>query len=159
MKILNKITSKSLRKKIKRYITILLALISLIRKIDKTKIKDCNSMYDIIIKAINVLLSVNRKTSIPNILLLLSDRLPGFSQDRAFLNIIEMVNNMGISTAPIYGEDNNLTKTISAIIDGYTNEVDENGYVKVVLKGGTVPATSVNAIIPPGVLTGVGKMF
>lgn len=159
VKVLKKITKNFTKNKLNRYLLIVRSLISILKKIPKVQFKDCDSLYSMIIQVLNTLLNTDTKVSIPNTLLLLSDRLNGYSQDRAFLNIIENLNSSGISTEPIYGETNNLVKMVKSIIDGNTTEMDENGFIKIVLKGGVIPSGPGGAVITPGVISGVGKMF
>jgi hypothetical protein len=95
--------------------------------------------------------------SIPSVLLFSADLSPGYSKERAFLNIVEKMTSLGVNTGPIYGEDNKLLTTIKSIIDGHIEEEDTNSFIKIVLKGGYLPGPLGGSVIPPGVITGVGK--
>ena len=120
---------------------------------------NCNSIYEVILKTIDSVVNTRNNIVIPNPMLLMSDQLNGYSQDRAVLNIVEMLNKQGISTSPIYGEENNLLKIIDSVVGGNMTELDENGYVKIVLKSGVIPSGPGGAVIPPGIISGVGKLF
>ncbi len=97
--------------------------------------------------------------NVPSFLLFVSDLAPGYSQDRAFLNIVERLESAGVPTGPIYGEDNDVLTLVKSVIDGHTEEEDANSFVKIVLKGGVLPGPTGGATIPPAMLTGVGEKF
>ena len=129
-------------------------------KILSEKIDNCYSLFTAIITAINTALSAKASLPIPGLLLLLSDKLPGYSQDRAFMNIVERLESAGIKTGPVFGESSNLTSLVKSIIDGNTEEMDQNSFVKVVLKPGVLPGPSGGAVIPPGgIISAVGKVM
>lgn len=90
---------------------------------------------------------------------MLSDKLPGYSQDRAFMNIIERLESAGINTGPIYGESSNLSSLVKSIIDGNIEEMDQNSFVKITLQGGILPGPTGGVVIPPGIISGAGKLF
>lgn len=154
-----KIVKKILKNKFKRYLTILKALIALLVKILETEIDNCYALFSAVINAITVALSANTSLKVPGVLLLLSEMLPGYSQDRAFMNIMERVSASGVKTGPIFGETNNIGTLVKSIIDGHTEEMDQNSFVKITLKGGALPGPSGGAVIIPGLINGVGKMF
>lgn len=153
------IIKKIIKNKYKRYLTILKALIAFLLKILSEKIDNCYSLFSAVISAVNAALSAKSPLSIPGILLLLSDKLPGYSQDRAFMNVIERLEASGIKTGPVFGESSNLSSLVKSIIDGHTEEMDQNSFVKISLKGGVLPGPTGGAVIPPGIIAGVGKMF
>jgi hypothetical protein len=95
--------------------------------------------------------------TIPSILLFTADLSSGYSKERAFLNISERMSNAGIPTGPLFGEDNDLLSAVKSIIDGHTEEEDTNSFVQIVLKGGVLPGPTGGAVIPPGIISGVGK--
>lgn len=154
------IVSNILKNKNKRYLIIIKALIAFLLKILNEKIDNCYSLFSAVTNAINTALSTKSPFQVPGLLLLLSDKLPGYSQDRAFINIVERLEASGVKTGPIFGESSNLTSLVKSIIDGNTEEMDQNAFVKVVLKPGVIPGPGGGAIIPPGgILSAVGKMF
>ena len=154
-----KIVKKILKNKFKRYLTILKSLISFLLRILEQKIDNCYALFSAVISAITAALAANISLKVPGILLLLSERLPGYSQDRAFMNIMERVSASGVKTGPIFGESNNVGTLVKSIIDGHTEEMDQNSFVKIALKGGALPGPSGGAVIIPGLISGVGKMF
>jgi hypothetical protein len=154
-----KIVKKILKNKFKRYLTILKSLIAFLLRILEEKIDNCYALFSAVIAAITAALSANISLKIPGILLLLSERLPGYSQDRAFMNIMERVSASGVKTGPIFGETNNIGTLVKSIIDGHTEEMDQNSFVKIALKGGALPGPSGGAVIIPGLISGVGKVM
>jgi len=153
------IVTKILKNKYKRYIVIITALIAILTQIVEEGIDNCFAIFTTILSAIQNSLSSNPPFSIPAILLGLSDKLPGYSQDRAYLNIVERMESAGISMGPIFGEENNLPKIIKAIIDGNSEEMDMNSFLKVTNKEMIIPSPAGPIIIPPGLLTSVGKLI
>lgn len=157
--LLSKIIKKIFKNKKNRYLTILKVLIAFLIKILNEKIDNCYSLFTSIINAINTALSTRSPLQIPGLLLMLSDKLPGYSQDRAFMNIIERLESAGINTGPIYGESSNLSSLVKSIIDGNIEEIDQNSFVKITLQGGILPGPTGGVVIPPGIISGAGKLF
>jgi hypothetical protein len=151
------LVQKILRNKYKRYILIISSLISLLNKILERGIDNCEDLFNTILNTIDAALSARSPFNIPGLLLSLSDTLPGYSQDRAYLNITERLEALGISMEPIFGEGNDLPTLIKSIIDGNTEEIDTNSFVKVVLKPSVLPGPTGGAVVPPGIITAVGK--
>ena len=77
------------------------------------------------------------------------------------MNVMNRMEASGIATGPLYGETNKIGNLVKSVIDGYTEEEDANSFVKIVLKGGTLPGPPLagGAVIPPGFITGTGKKF
>lgn len=157
--LLSQIIKKIFKNKKNRYLTILKVLIAFLIKILNEKIDNCYSLFTSIINAINTALSTRSPLQIPGLLLMLSDKLPGYSQDRAFMNIIERLESAGINTGPIYGESSNLSSLVKSIIDGNIEEMDQNSFVKITLQGGILPGPTGGVVIPPGIISGAGKLF
>ena len=153
------LVTKILKNKYKRYIVIITALIAILTQIVEDGIDNCFAIFTTILSTIQLALSSNPPFNIPGILLGLSDRLPGYSQDRAYLNIVERLENAGISTGPIFGEDNNLPLIIKSIIDGNTEEIDTNSFVSVSNKEIIIPTPFGPVLIPPGLLNSSGKVL
>ena len=156
-----KIVKKILKNKTKRYVTILKSLISFLIKILESNIDNCYALFNAVLNAITAALSTTISLQVPGILLLLSKRLPGYSQDRAFMNIMERLDASGVKTGPIFGESNNIGTLVKSIIDGHTEEEDQNSFIKISLEGGVLPPTpaGVGATIIPGIISGYGKKF
>ena len=153
------LVTKILKNKYKRYIVIITALIAILTQIVEDGIDNCFAIFTTILSTIQLALSSNPPFNIPGILLGLSDRLPGYSQDRAYLNIVERLENAGISTGPIFGEDNNLPLIIKSIIDGNAEEIDTNSFVSVSNKEMIIPTPFGPVLIPPGLLNSSGKVL
>ena len=154
-----KLVKKILKNKYKRYVVIITALIALLTRILEEGIEDCFTIFSTILSTIQGALSLGAPLNIPGILLGLSDKLPGYSQDRAYMNIMERIEGAGIPTGPIFGEANNLPKVVKSIIDGNTEEIDTNSFIKVTNKEIIIPSPIGAIIIPPGLLNSVGKQL
>ena len=106
------------------------------------------------------LLKVGVSQKIPGLLLQLSKKLPGYSEDRAIMNIGEFLESNGITTGDLYGQDNNVVAFISSIVKGNQKEMDENSFVQVSLDYAQIPVAPLGgvAVIPPGLLKAHGKL-
>jgi hypothetical protein len=154
------LVKKILKNKYKRYYLIISSLIKLLTKLlENRKINSCNTLYSTILKTIELALSGEPKLNIPNIMLGISDKLPGYSQDRAFMNIAEKLESAGISLSPIFGEENDLVGLVKSIIEGNSDEIDQNSFIKVTNKKITIPTPVGPLIIPPGLLNSTGKLM
>lgn len=153
-----KVAYKILMNKLKKIKMIVQILINIIRRVLTTKIGSCTEIFNAILEAINAAINKSIKIPIPGALLVLSELLPGFSSDRAYINIVERLESSGINMGPIYGSENKLPLLIKGIVDGYSEEVDTNSYVKIALKSAVVGAgTNGYGII--AFAEGVGKQF
>ena len=137
----------------------LTSLIALLSRILQSNLNNCADLFNTILNTINGALSAKGGFNIPGLLLGFSDALPGYSQDRAFLNITERLEAAGIPTGPINGEPNDLLGAIKSMLDGQTEEMDTNSFIKVSNKEITIPTPVGPLIIPPGILNSAGKMF
>jgi hypothetical protein len=91
--------------------------------------------------------------TIPLPLLLASKLLSGFSPTRAFVNVVDELEKLGIPTGPMPdGSPNKFVASIKAIIDGIDKEESENGQVQIALS-----PLSVNPINQTDPLTLYGK--
>jgi hypothetical protein len=155
------IVQRIIKNKYKRYLLIITSLIVLLKKLLQNEINNCYDLFQTILSTINAALSQKAPITVPSILLLFSESLPGFSQDRAFMNIMNKLEASGVPTGPLYGESNKIGDLVKSIIDGHTEEKDANSFVKIVLKGGVLPGPPLagGAVIPPGLISGVGKEF
>ena len=156
----SKLVQKIIKNKYKRYLTIITSLIAILKKILEENIDNCFSLFQTILSTLTTALSMKVPMTVPSVLLLLSEGLPGYSQDRAFMNIMERLEASGVPTGPLYGESNDIGNLVKSIIDGHTEESDTNGFVKTT---NSLPIITGNAggpiIIPPGILNIVGKHF
>jgi len=156
----SKLVQKIIKNKYKRYLTIITSLIAILKKILEENIDNCFSLFQTILSTLTTALSMKVPMTVPSVLLLLSEGLPGYSQDRAFMNIMERLEASGVPTGPLYGESNDIGNLVKSVIDGHTEESDTNGFVKTT---NSLPIITGNAggpiIIPPGILNVVGKIF
>lgn len=152
------IALKIIKDKLKRWKTIIIALISLLTKLATTSIDSCDSVYKTMLDTIKSAMNTNTNIPIPGILLLLSDSSPGYSTEKAYINIINNLTSAGIETGQLYGRDNKLNNIIKAILEGHTKEMDENSFVKITLKGAVLPSSLVSTYVTPGTVIGVGKV-
>ena len=136
----------------------LLSLISLLTKILQIDIGSCEEIFNAILNTINSAINMPLKIPVPGLLLSFSDMLPGYSADRAYMNITERLEAVGVNLGPIYGSENKLNSVIKGIIDGHTEEMDTNSYVKIALKPAVIASTAVGAYLTP-LNVGVGKIF
>ena len=158
---------KILKNKAKRYFVIISALIALLTKLLELGLDNCDTLFKLISQSIDLALKggniaglAGGVTQVPGFLLGLSHFLPGYSTDRALLNVTEKLESSGISTAPIFGESNNLTALVKSIIDGNTEEQDANSFIQVSTQEVIIPTPfGLPIIIPPGIITSSGKMF
>jgi hypothetical protein len=155
---LEKLVLKITKNKLKKYKTIITSLINLLTKLLNFNIDNCDAIYNAIITTMNTALNAPIKLPTSNFLLVFSDQLPGYSNDRASINITERLENSGIPTGDLYGVENDLNTIIRCIIDGNSQERDENEYIKIALKPGIIPSGPGGAIISP-LISGVGKAF
>jgi hypothetical protein len=156
IRFISEISVKILTNKYKRYLSIVKGLIELIRNLLNVKIGSCTDLFGSILSLINGSLSTTGPSvNVPGILLGFSDYLPGYSQDRAYMNISERLQSYGIDLNPINGEPNDLTNMVKSIIDGNIEEMDKNSY----FKGSNKEIVLGGIVIPPGVINVSGKMF
>lgn len=141
--------------KIKAIIT---SLINILKRILSTNIGSCTEIFNIILRTINLALNRSIKLPVPGILLVLSESLPGFSSDRAYIDAVERLESSGINMGPLYGTDNKFPSVVKGIIEAYSNEMDTNAFVKIGLKPTIIPAFVGGASISP-LVEGVGKIF
>jgi hypothetical protein len=160
LKFVQEVALKIITNKFKRYRRILLAIISLIRKILSKGIDNCLAIFQAIIDTI--LGAINARgpvINVPGILLSFSDLLPGYSTDRAFINSTERIAGLGLNTGPVYGEANEMLVMMKSLLEGHSEEIDNNSHIK----GGnkfTVLASPMGPIpVPPGFINFSGKMF
>ena len=153
-----KVAKSIILSKIKRWKGILLALITLLLKLLTTKLDSCEAIFNAILSTINGAINKNLKIPIPGILLMLADKLPGFSPEKAYMSTIENMTRSGLVTGPLYDRENKWNKALKATIDGYSKTMDEDSFVKIGLKPSVIPATQVSAFITPMVV-GAGKLF
>jgi len=108
------IIRKIIADKLKRYYIVVAALIALLKKIIESGIDNCNGLFGAISAAIDAALSATGNIRMPNVLLLLADRLPGFSAVKTNMEAVEKMNSLGIPTGDVNGEPNYLLLALGA---------------------------------------------
>ena len=119
---LKRIIRKILRDKLKRYYLVIAALIALLKQILENGLDSCEAIFAAISAAINGALSAGG-LDIPNPLLALAGKLPGFSSVKTVMDITEKMQNMGIPTGDINGEPNYHVLSTSAQIQGLADNL------------------------------------
>jgi hypothetical protein len=109
-------------------------------------------------KTILGLLSTATRTAfgVPTPLLIGAAQRSGFSNIRAFINVVEELDKVGIPTGDIYGQPNKHVIQHLAHIKGVERERDENGVVHATIISGTVPTPAGPGVIVPGTIKIVG---
>lgn len=147
-----------LKNKLARFKAILASLISLLTRILETGLSSCEDLFEAILSIINGALSSSSSLPMPSLLLAFSDQAAGYSTDRAYMNAVEKLTNGGIDMEPIYGEENKTHTLLKGLIEGNSEEMDENSYVKIALKQTVIPSGPGGAVITP-LVSGAGKIF
>jgi hypothetical protein len=115
-----------------------------------TDYRKCKSLLDEITLLLNMISNFrgNSLFRIPAFLNLLSVLLPGYSSERATLNVIEQLQKLGLPTGPMPdGTPNQMNLAIKSLISGIDQEQTENGKVE----------TSIKLPPPYGLLSTIGK--
>jgi len=119
----------------KKTVSVIFALTQILLKVvDIVKdIRECKSVIDNLLKLLK-LASKGFGNQIPLPLLLATRFLSGFSSTRAYLNIIEEFEKLGIPTGDLPdGSPNEYLIAIKAIIDGIDKEESDNGQVQIAI--------------------------
>ena len=166
------IATSILGKKKKRYRKMLLAVIAILTKIIQDGLFNCKDLYEMINLAIDLALSGIggalglggggfASTGISPFLLPFFLKKPGYSEDKATINVIEKLEEAGISTAPIFGQPNKIIPFIKGILSGHVEEMDDSSFVAVANKEVVIPVPGLSGplVIPPGVILSGGGTF
>jgi len=108
------IVRKIIADKLKRYYIVVAALIALLKKIIESGIDNCDGLFGAINAAIEAALSATGNIKMPNVLLLLADKLPGFSAVKTNMEAAEKMSALGIPTGDVNGEPNYLLLALGA---------------------------------------------
>ena len=154
------IGQRILKNKYKHYVRIITAIISLLRTLLSQGFDNCLAIFQAILAAVKGALNLpGGKINVPGFLLGFSDLLPGYSADRAYMNAAERMAAAGLNVGTIYGEANEYLIMTKAIIEGMSEEMDNNSFVKASNKMVTIPTPVGPIVIPPGIINSAGKMF
>lgn len=143
---------------VKRIKNIVLSLIKLLTSVLDGNIQCCEEIFSTMLNVIKAALNRSPNIPVPGLLLVLSQGLPGFSADRAYMGAIQRMEDSGINTGDIYGSPNALPSVVKSIIDGHSSEMDANSYVKIALNPTVIPSGPGGAVISP-LITGAGKLM
>jgi hypothetical protein len=131
-----------IKKKQKRLLSIVSGLITLLTGLLQKNLLNCDSLYGVINKSIDIALSGNGPNlPIPPPLLLAAKLRGGYSTDRAVIDILDNIQNKGnphININPINGSRNPILDLVSSIIEGHDNEFKNNNTIKAF----TIPGTT-----------------
>jgi len=119
----------------KKSLSIIFALTQILLKIADiiVDVRECKSVIDNLLKLLK-LASRGFGNQIPLPLLLATRFLSGFSSTRAYLNVIEEFEKLGIPTGPLPdGTPNKFVLAMKAVIDGMDKEEAENGQVQIAI--------------------------
>lgn len=155
---IKKIAIKILLNKLKRWKAIIMSLISFLLALLEMGLDNCEAIFNAILMAIQGALNARVKLPIPGLLLAFADFLPGFSVDKAFMNVVERNTASGIPMTDLYGRSNTFKKSLHNQISGMWETMDSDSFIKIALKPSVIPAGPGGAVITPFV-TGTGKLF
>ena len=153
------IAATIIKNKLKRIKNIIMGLISLLSKLLTTTIDSCEAIFGAILSTINGILNKKVNIPIPGMLLVLSELLPGYSTDRALINVTEALEGAGVPTGPLYGRANTLPMIVKSILDGHTQEMDQNGYGIGAPQPVILPSTPAGTVITPESFRIIFKQF
>ena len=139
-----------LKDKLKRYYLVISALMALLKKILEDGIDTCEDLFEAIGYAIEIALDLAgaKNFSIPLPLLLIADKLPGFSTVKTTMEAHEKMRAMGIPTGPVNGEPNYFIAAFDANNQAYTNNLSKTPIITTnkIMKG---LSASGPVVIPP----------
>jgi hypothetical protein len=116
--------------------------------------RECKSCLNELLKILNLAVNAARVKAaskpggeVPLPLLLASKALAGYSSTRAFMNVVQDLEAIGVPVGPMPdGSPNKFLASIKAMIDGNAKEMDENG--KVAIGIGPITITPAGITIP-----------
>ena len=142
-----KIIKKILKDKLKRYYLVISALIALLKQILEEGLDSCAALIAAIGAAISGALNASGIGGIPNYLLLLADKLPGFSAIKTTMDITEKMQNMGIPTGDVNGEANYHLLSTAAHVEGMADNLAVTPFIatnkSMIASGGIVKSSQV----------------
>ena len=145
--LIRSITLDILDERAKKIYDVILSLTKLIiNLISIFKFKECKSVIDELLKLLELATKgVNNQIPLP--LLLSSKLLSGYSSTRAFLNVIDEFEKLGLPTGPgPDGSPNMMLAAVKAILDGQDKEESQNGQVQVA--AGPFSITPIGLTVP-----------
>ncbi len=138
--LIKSITTDILKEKTNKKLTIILSLsellVSIANLLQTTDYRECKNVIQELLNLLDLSSKVFKAfgNTIPLPLLLASKLLSGFSATRAFVNVVDELDKLGIPTGPMPdGSPNKFVASIKAVIDGIDKEESENGQVQIAL--------------------------
>jgi hypothetical protein len=145
--LIKSITLDILEEKAKKIYDVILSLTKLIMNlISLFNFKECKNVIDELLKLLELATKgVNNQIPLP--LLLSSRLLSGYSSTRAFLNVIDEFEKLGLPTGPgPDGSPNMMLAAMKAMLDGQDKEESQNGQVQVA--AGPFSITPIGLTVP-----------
>jgi hypothetical protein len=146
---LQRIIRRILREKLKRYYIVVMALISLLKKIIENGLDNCADLFAAIGAAIDGALDSSGVGSLPNALLLMADKLPGFSAIKTHMESVEKMKASGVFTGDVNGEPNYLMAAFLANTTSMADNIAKTPFIST-NKGMVGSSASGPVYIPPG---------
>ena len=146
---LQRIIRKILKEKLKRYYIVVMALISLLRKIIENGLDNCGDLFAAIGAAIDGALDASGIGSISNALLLIANKLPGFSAIKTHMESVEKMKASGVFTGDVNGEPNYLMAAFLASTTSMADNIAKTPFIST-NKGMVGSSASGPVYIPPG---------
>jgi hypothetical protein len=141
------ISSDILEEKAKKIYDVILSLTKLIVNIVSIfNFKECKNVIDELLRLLELATKgVNNQVPLP--LLLSTKLLSGYSSTRAFLNVIDEFEKLGLPTGPgPDGSPNMMLAAVKAILDGQDKEESQNGQVQIA--AGPFSITPIGLTVP-----------
>jgi hypothetical protein len=146
---LQRIIRRILREKLKRYYIVVMALISLLKKIIENGLDNCADLFAAIGAAIDGALDSSGVGSLPNALLLMADKLPGFSAIKTHMESVEKMKASGVFTGDVNGEPNYLMAAFLANTTSMADNIAKTPFIST--NKGMVGSSALGPVyIPPG---------
>ena len=146
-----------IQEKIKKYSAYIFSIISLLRQLLDTQLDNCNAMFTVINKTIDVALFGGPNFKVPGVIDSFSYLKPGFSNIRTIFNIVQELENKGVNVSqPVFGQDNHLLTFLKTTVTGITKETNNNSYTHVGNELVIAPVINGMVTILPGQIRSYG---
>ena len=143
-----------------KYLKVIKSLITFLKyAIPFIGISSCAELYEQLLKLID-LLRVGVSQKIPSLMLQLAKLRPGFSVDRALIEVAQGLESRGKTTGDFFEPgDNNLLATLEETLKGWHSEMNTNSFVQISLDATSIPVAPAGgaALITP-LVRGTGLM-
>jgi hypothetical protein len=143
-----------------KYLKVIKSLLAFLKyAIPFIGISNCAELYEQLLKLID-LLRVGISQKVPSLMLQLAKLRPGFSADRALIEVAQGLESRGITTGDFFEPgDNNLLATLEETLKGWHSEMNTNSFVQISLDPTSIPVAPAGgaALITP-LVRGTGLM-